>query len=236
MNWIQIAVLGASLVAATTLAVAIWVVARASVRRNDQLVRQTATELQRVERRLKALEAAAFNSATTPKASDLEACQRSATARPDRPVAQKSACLPEREMLQQSAAPLPARPTWESFCDDAGRALESASAFVSFAERYRIGRGYALDAGGTAPTPVSGSADRADIYVLVVGDARAVFPAFNLRRGQGLLTSDAGRAAEARLGWLFDIVPGPDLRAIQPAIIEQEGWAVRRKGRLSLPL
>lgn len=132
-------------------------------------------------------------------------------------------------------APIDARLEWEQFYEDAAAALQSASAFNAWAEPLH-GKGYRIDASGSAPIAEPGSPDKADIYVIDRDNERLVLPGFGLRRAQGLLTSDSGRAAVERLGWLFDIVPGPELKATLPAFIEQGGWRVRSKGILSLPL
>lgn len=132
-------------------------------------------------------------------------------------------------------APPPAALTLERLMEEAAAALASAVSFNEFVARFQ-GQGFVIEAGGAVPLPPGSPPDRADLHVLPYADVRLVLPAFNLRRAQGLLTSDEGRAAEARLGWLFEIEQGHDLRATRAAFVELNDWTVRRKGRLTIPL
>jgi hypothetical protein len=129
----------------------------------------------------------------------------------------------------------PQFPSMEQFLEEAAGALASAAAFNAFAARFR-GNGYLLEEGSPSALPIDATPDRADLHVLTFSDGRLVVPGFKLRRAQGLLTSDEGRAAEAKLGWLFEIEQGQDMRATRGAIVDRDGWTVRRKGRLIVPL
>lgn len=233
LEWIFGLLAGFVVVLGVGLVVAVW---RLDLRadQTDGLFRRVERELLDLRRRTEALEAGPepAPSVTTPSVTR----QRPS---PTSYLEEQQSPTPHHRSPVEPPPTQPAprqQATWSDFCDEAAKALTSAAAFNAFAERYRIGHGYTLEASGPPPVPVNGLADRADVYILAHPHERSVFPAFNLRRGQGLLTSDAGRAAEARLGWLFSIEPGPDLRAIEPAILELNGWTVRQKGRLSLPL
>lgn len=134
----------------------------------------------------------------------------------------------------ETSVPADKRSDWDRFYEGAAAALQSAAAFNAWAGTIG-GKGYRIDGSGAVASEAE-SPDKSDIYVIDCDNGRLVLPGFGLRRAQGLLTSDAGRAAEERLGWLFDIAPGTELRAISGAEIQMDQWRVQRKGRLSLPL
>jgi hypothetical protein len=200
-------------------------------------------EIDDLKRRVKTLETAAFGESRRPPLaiSATELSRRGA-----RPPSEERAGLdvnwtePENGQMQQgvhaaASAPTDGRSDWDRFYDDAAAALQSAAAFNAWASPLG-GKGYRIDANGAPLASEADAPDKADIYVIDHDNERVVLPGFGLRRAQGLLTSDAGRAAEARLGWLFDIVPGTELRALSGALVGVDDWRVQRKGRLSLPL
>ena len=222
-----IVVLSVVVLLAVALSITLRITAVRSAERDDDLARWTEREVKDLETRIARLEGLSEQS-VRPTASN---------PRDGRPAGIRHPERPSLHVMEAPAAPPPStrEPTLVDIHEDAARALGSANAFNAFAERFQ-GQGYTLEGGGPTPLPVGGTADKADIYLLPGAGFRLAIPGFNLRRAQGLLTSDAGRAAEARLGWLFDIEPGPELRAVQGATVETEAWTVRHKGRLSIPL
>ncbi|WP_198374019.1 hypothetical protein [Neoroseomonas rubea] len=132
----------------------------------------------------------------------------------------------------RQAALQPRRDTLQEVLDRAAQALDSAASFNAFADSVK-GEAFCVGAGGQSTLERAPSADRGDILVFSHDFHRLAVPGFNLRRNLGLYTSDAGRAAQTRLQWLFDIERG-DALAAQPALVD-EGFKVRQKGRLLLP-
>jgi hypothetical protein len=230
------------LLASIGIAVTSWVV---SARLSDELadLRDKTTRIcQSLERRLAALERLEEPSrpaaaGSTPKRSMQESGGAGLTR-----VRQTGAPLrhpsgPPVTVSQDADRPTspPQPPSIKQVLEEAAGALASAAAFNAFAARFR-GQGYVLEEGSPSTLPTGATPDRADLHVLTYADGRLVLPGFNLRRAQGLLTSDEGRAAEAKLGWLFEIEQGQAMRATRGAIVERDGWTVRGKGRLTIPL
>lgn len=116
----------------------------------------------------------------------------------------------------------------------ASKALESAEACNKFAEA-NAAYGYGIDGDGRPSREPTLPPDRGEILVLFHGERCFVVPSFNMKRNQGLYTSDAGRAAQSRLGWLFELQRGEKLLAFEAAEITRN-WTVIKKGRLALPL
>lgn len=220
--WFAVAI-GVVLVLVIAFGISLLLVARRAAEQSDDLSKWTSRELKTLSARVAQLE-------NMNRPDPFGPCKEGKAASPHNDTDGK-------EPASGSVVPPvhTAPPTLEEVYEQAAGALASAGTFNAFAEKYR-GQGFTLEPGGPPPSPASGAADRADIYLLKGEDFRLALPGFNLRRGQGLLTSDAGRAAEARLGWLFDIEAGPELRAIEGAVVEPDNWTVRRKGRLSIPL
>jgi len=225
--WSVVAV-GVLMLIVVTMGISLWVVARRASEQSDDLSNWTRLELQKLSTRVAQLEDMDRRFSRPASAGSSEGGKVD-----PRPLDTASSEASTSDVVAPTARSTP--PTLEDFYEEAGGALASANTFVTFAEKYR-GQGFVLEPDRPTPSPASGSADRADIYLLTVEGYRLVLPGFNLRRGQGLLTSDAGRAAEARLGWLFEIETGPELRAIEAARVDLGDWTVRRKGRLSIPL
>jgi hypothetical protein len=142
-----------------------------------------------------------------------------------------------RGLEAREATNVPADPRAE-FERQAQEALASVTKFNNFVAKYSAGSGYVLDPAGISslPTPLQGPADKADLWAFVFQDHREIYAGFNLRRNIALYAGDAGRPAEARLGWLFDIIQGEDVRVHEPAFVASDDWSVLRKGRLAMPL
>ena len=231
------------LLAPIGIAVASWV---ASARLSDELADlrdKTTKSCQSLERRLAALERLEEPSRPAAAAStSRRSMQESGNAElawvrqaGDPPRHPSGPPVPDS---QDAARPtLPPKPLpMEQVLEEAARALASAAAFNAFAARFP-GQGYLLlEEGSPSTLPAGVTPDRADLHVVTYAHGRLVLPGFNLRRAQGLLTSDEGRAAEAKLGWLFKIEQGQDMRATHGAVVERDGWTVRGKGRLTVPL
>lgn len=145
---------------------------------------------------------------------------------PQEPAPSYGAQMPSYPEPRAEAAP--------SVLEAALRALESANSCNRFADEWKA-TGFGIDGDGSPSQEPTSSPDRGEILVLAVGGRYVVVPSFNMKRNQGLYTSDAGRAAQTRLGWLFEIERGERLLALEAAEITSD-WAVIKKGRLALPL
>ncbi|SDB20544.1 hypothetical protein [Belnapia rosea] len=148
----------------------------------------------------------------------------------------------ERRDEQHSAAAAPAMPAAPAdpeaeFLRRAQGAMSSATAFKRFVQQHG-GTGYALVPNGLPPSPQArdDSEDKADLWAFTLEEIRVVVPGFNLARNVPLYVADAGRPAEAHLGWLFEIASGEKLQVKEPAVVAISEWKVIRKGHLDLPL
>jgi hypothetical protein len=128
--------------------------------------------------------------------------------------------------------------SFEEFVEGASAALSSAASFDDFTARFN-GAGYdrwdAVE--GSAPSPRGGAASQALLWVAhYPNNVGYVFPSFGMQKQLTLWTSDNGRYADERLGWMFTIENGPRMRAVQPAEVDLRTGKISKIGILQLPL
>jgi hypothetical protein len=214
--------------------------------RHKQLITEWERSLNDISARLSKLEgqvgAQAFGRASVPKE------QSGEMAHPTRPKHAEMGLIKEHAASTNRVTQLPpatstfpvtprpelrAEPT-PSILEVAAKALESAENCNKIADAYEA-TGFGIDSDGRPSSEQTLSPDRGEVLVLRHSRRLFVVPSFNMKRNQGLYTSDAGRAAQSRLGWLFEIQRGERLLALEEAEITDK-WEVIKKGRLALPL